>query len=323
MVLRMKSVSKINAKSASNENITIDAKHNEMIKYFKELQKSIPVLRQELKDMVSEYKSIDTTKNTDFELIMQKEQLREKIMELKDRINSIVEKEEENKYFLEVGMLLHNYYENIENTKHMEYDTHNFEKNLLYTSDMESDEEKDDDEEFDDENEDVPIIQEEKSEPVYKSVLNFFQVREENKTKDKTNNEKDSSYASTKISDFVKEESVFKKKNILDEYLKKIDSNYISKIKIDTNICKCPKCKIEMILYPSDGVQICENCGLEENILIESDKPSFKDPPMEVSFFSYKRINHFNESTIDGKKSINESLKIIIHSFYLLIKQIF
>ena len=50
-----------------------------------------------------------------------------------------------------------------------------------------------------------------------------------------------------------------------------------------------------MTMLPSDGIQICENCGLQENILIESDKPSFKDPKMEQSYFSYKRINHYNE----------------------------
>ena len=50
-----------------------------------------------------------------------------------------------------------------------------------------------------------------------------------------------------------------------------------------------------MTLYPSDGIQICENCGNQQNILIESDKPSFKDPPLEVCYFSYKRINHYNE----------------------------
>ncbi len=53
-----------------------------------------------------------------------------------------------------------------------------------------------------------------------------------------------------------------------------------------------------MTLYPSDGIQICENCGNQENILIESDKPSFKDPPLEVCYFSYKRINHYNEFPI-------------------------
>ena len=30
-------------------------------------------------------------------------------------------------------------------------------------------------------------------------------------------------------------------------------------------------------------------------IVIDSDKPSYKDPPKEISYFAYKRINHFNE----------------------------
>ena len=63
------------------------------------------------------------------------------------------------------------------------------------------------------------------------------------------------------------------------------------------NIFKCPACQQEMVLYPSDGIQICESCGIQQNIIIESDKPSFKDPPMEVCYFSYKRINHYNELT--------------------------
>jgi hypothetical protein len=42
-----------------------------------------------------------------------------------------------------------------------------------------------------------------------------------------------------KISDFVKEESKFKKKNFLDDYLKKIDPNYISKLKLIRIIYKC------------------------------------------------------------------------------------
>jgi hypothetical protein len=32
-----------------------------------------------------------------------------------------------------------------------------------------------------------------------------------------------------------------------------------------------------------------------EAILIDCDKPSYKDPPREVSYYAYKRINHFNE----------------------------
>ena len=322
MALRLKSISKINAKSAINENITIDAKHNDMVKHFKDLQKSIPILKNDLKNLINKYKTLDTKDKSEFEVIMEKNDLRDKINELKENINCIVEKEEENKYFLEVGVLLHNYYETMENSKNDDVEN-DFEKNLLNTEEYDEELTSDDDElEIDNESE----ISEKK--PVYKSVLNFFNERETKNfedDKDKVKEpEKDNGYTSMKISDFVKEETVIKKKNILDEYLKKIDPNYITKIKIDNNICKCPSCKTEMTIYPSDGIQICENCGLQENILIESDKPSFKDPPMEVSYFSYKRINHYNEFWVYPTKwLLTNSRKYINKLFDLIINLLF
>jgi hypothetical protein len=39
----------------------------------------------------------------------------------------------------------------------------------------------------------------------------------------------------------------------------------------------------------------CAACGYQDFVLIDSDKPSYKDPPREVSYYAYKRINHFNE----------------------------
>lgn len=314
---RLKSISKINAKSAVNENITIDAKHNEMVKHFKDLQKSLPNLKNDLKNLVNRYKNFDATDKSEFDVIMEKNNLRDKINELKEKINSIVEKEEENKYYLEVGVLLHNYYDIMENSKNnTNNDENDFEKNLLHASDNDDDDDNNQDD--DDDANSITSHDDEIEKPptpkpvVYKSVLNFFNERETAEPKDDI--KKDNGYTSMKISDFVKEESVVKKKIILDEYLKKIDPNYVTKIKIDVNTCKCPTCKVEMVLYPSDGIQICEKCGLQENILIESDKPSFKDPPMEVSYFSYKRINHYNEFIgINVKKFLNEYLHKIFN----------
>jgi FMN phosphatase YigB (HAD superfamily) len=39
--------------------------------------------------------------------------------------------------------------------------------------------------------------------------------------------------------------------------------------------------------------------------LIENDKPSYKEPPKEISFYAYKRINHFREilSQFQAKES--------------------
>ena len=345
MVSRIKSVSKNTNKSLiNNENITIDAKHSEMINHFKDQHNSIPNMKEDLKNLILEYNNKDINRKNDIEYILYRDNLREKINELKITINNISNNTDLNKYYLDVGMLLHSYYENIENSKVSDNST-NFENNLInysntndyYDLDEEDNEDYENTEENDLEHENSENIEEYEEEnkikndkKLYKdfkknnsnkSVLEFFNNREnkiieDDKNKDieeifenkknilnteddkieKNNiNKNENKYTSMKISDFVKEESTFKKKNILDEYLQKIDPNYISKIKVDLNIFKCPICNIEMTIFPSDGIQICENCGMEQNILIESDKPSFKDPPMEVCYFSYKRINHYNE----------------------------
>ena len=104
--------------------------------------------------------------------------------------------------------------------------------------------------------------------------------------------------------------------------MQKIDNSYISKIKVDINIFKCPNCSTEMTVFPSDGIQICEKCGLQQNILIESDKPSFKDPPMEVCYFSYKRINHYNELAIYDKKILTNIINnSFLYKFIIKIKK--
>ena len=84
------------------------------------------------------------------------------------------------------------------------------------------------------------------------------------------------------------------KAQIYDTYLNKLNNSTTKNIS-NTNIDMCIKCNKEKILFLSDGKMICELCGDENKILIDSDKPSYKDPPREISYFAYKRINHFNE----------------------------
>jgi hypothetical protein len=50
-----------------------------------------------------------------------------------------------------------------------------------------------------------------------------------------------------------------------------------------------------MLLNQNTGMLICPKCGIVEKIIINSDKPSYKDPPKEQTSFCYKRINHLNE----------------------------
>lgn len=57
----------------------------------------------------------------------------------------------------------------------------------------------------------------------------------------------------------------------------------------------CPTCDIEMTFHQNEALLGCPQCGHEEFILIDSEKPSYKDPPREITYFAYKKINHFNE----------------------------
>ncbi len=282
------------------ENITIDAKHNEMINNFNKDKNTVPKLKIELDQLVEEYKkSKNNSLKNSSEYIIERSIKKDNIYKLKNKINKIINNKDLNNYYLEVGNLLHDYYNNIDNLK-TNNDIENFEENLLnYEEDKKSN----------------------KNKKSQYSVIDFFNKRENNETIEsnneiiiesnndtiesnnditESNNETDIidsnnyNYTSMKISDFITEESNFKKKNYLDDYLKKIDPSYVSNIMIDAKLFKC-SCGNEMTLYPSDGIQICTNCGTQEFILIESDKPSFKDPPLEVCYFSYKRINHFNE----------------------------
>lgn len=89
---------------------------------------------------------------------------------------------------------------------------------------------------------------------------------------------------------------IMNKDDIYDKYMKIIDKNYInvnnSKVEV---FDVCTICKTEMHLNNNSGLLICPKCGSIENIIVDSDKPSFKEPPKEMTSFCYKRINHLNE----------------------------
>ena len=57
----------------------------------------------------------------------------------------------------------------------------------------------------------------------------------------------------------------------------------------------CDICENEMKMCLNEANLTCSKCGHQEFILIDSDKPSYKDPPREVCYYAYKKINHFNE----------------------------
>jgi len=107
--------------------------------------------------------------------------------------------------------------------------------------------------------------------------------------------------------------NVSSKGQLLDDYLNIIDNTYESKKNkiVEENICS--KCNNKININYMEGISICIHCGEQYNILIDSDKPNYKEPTYESNYFAYKRINHFNEwlSQFQAKESTDISSEII------------
>lgn len=83
---------------------------------------------------------------------------------------------------------------------------------------------------------------------------------------------------------------------LLDQYLQRMDPMY-NRPSLHSNDSSfvCDACGEDMKVSVNDATVSCPECGFHKLILMDSDKPSYKDPPREVSYYAYKRINHFNE----------------------------
>lgn len=246
-----------------NENITLSAKHDEMLRNFKiqksritEYNNNISLLTNELTNITSQINMlIQNNEFVNFSLISQKDKLTNEIKRYKQNISKLESNADELNYFLKVGPIVHSYYDNLNQYSQQQPPQVN--------------DEEDEEEDKDD------MLYEEK-----KINNQFEQVKIHNEP-----------YVT---------KSKFQKKDTLENYLRLIDPNYVNIIKQNAILNLCKACannniQAEMIQYPADGIQICQTCGIEEIIIVESDKPSFKDPPPEVTYFTYKRINHLIE----------------------------
>jgi len=140
--------------------------------------------------------------------------------------------------------------------------------------------------------------------PNQKSILEAFQMIqkekeiEETSEEDLENTEDNLDYSLT-VSKKYKD-----KASLVDEYMLLVDSNYMKNVN-NTAIGNCQKCDISLTCLLQEGIMICASCGYQELLLVEQNRPIYRQSNKEASHQSYKRINHFNEwiSQIQGKES--------------------
>jgi hypothetical protein len=102
--------------------------------------------------------------------------------------------------------------------------------------------------------------------------------------------------------------------NIVKKYMANIDDAFID---VNSFVCQSDVCRIcrkgELIPHDDEGMLVCDNCFCSIPFLIENEKPSYKEPPKEVCFYAYKRINHFKEilAQFQGKETTQIPLEVI------------
>lgn len=116
-------------------------------------------------------------------------------------------------------------------------------------------------------------------------------------------------FTNDKVSSNIKEKDEIEiieenKGELFSKYIHYVEKDYLPEM--EKAIDKCDYCgSSELIVMNNEGFMFCSACNNMEFIIIDHEKPSYKDPPKEVTCFSYKRINHFNEwlSKIQAKET--------------------
>jgi len=106
------------------------------------------------------------------------------------------------------------------------------------------------------------------------------------------------------------QENSSKKISIADKFLQTINETKKQK---KINIGKiCSVCKIPKSQNIQEGTFTCHQCGECEMAIMDSDKPSYRDPTTDIKSNTYRRANHCSEllNQSQGKESteIEESL---------------
>jgi hypothetical protein len=102
----------------------------------------------------------------------------------------------------------------------------------------------------------------------------------------------------TEKASHIRNDIGFKRDKALETYLSALNPDSLQHESaiagsISENYGNCPVCETEMLF--NETFLDCPECGYRDVILVDSEKPSYKDPPREMSYYAYKKINHLNE----------------------------
>ena len=312
-----------------NLNSTIDSKHTLISSNFEKEKEKIPKLKEELEKLESQLKEIDLElENKKSHLAkINKFKLSKKINNLKQQIKRLENDEDELDYYIKVHPILTQY-----KTDYKEKNKKNTIANILFNKngkkenkfvlnddvieeihekEMKRIEEKEKEKKIEDATKKSPFLKALNSSPYSGPTSQPFNLDDgfslepsiTDDSLEKLIENDDEKSKKSNLEDFLDIIEDSNNEELNDKFMKRIDSTYIGKTKGLSS--KCEKCNVEIKKIIADGFYLCPYCGKTVKIIVDSEKPNFREPVQDNNNFLYKRKNHFNEllNQIQGKES--------------------
>lgn len=271
--------------SNKNHETTLDEKHKQMISTIEsQIEKKDTLLQQKAKyekekailsDLITEYYNSNINEGVEYNMIWDSNiYCSDKLQEIDKKISLLNDADYEIEYYENTGTILFDYYELLNQQENNNISSTN---NTVLNIPKPQSKGK---------SKMLPINQ--------KNILEAFKIPNENDT-DEDNSD---------IEDEIPKDNIKDKTTLVNEYLLAIDDNHMKTLN-DTLTNTCERCSLVMNCLAQEGLIICPNCGYQELLLVEQNRPIYKQANKEASHYTYKRINHFNEwiSQIQGKES--------------------
>lgn len=151
----------------------------------------------------------------------------------------------------------------------------------------------------------IKIMEEEKKQYLLdnsKYIFDYFESKKQISSGDQVKNVKvlNSFFKikSTNENDDLYSEKYAQSKKMYQEYWRNVNNEFTNPQDYILSCDKCTLCEIgEMVPQDEEGIMICNNpqCGQFITYIVDNSKPNNKDPPNEVSYTAYIRLNHFKE----------------------------
>lgn len=252
---------------------TLDLRHRTQMQEFSDSKDQLEGYCKDLEELTNELNEIRNRPKKDLndDELMNMVDLNDAMRELKLKIKNIEENTAEIDYFTKTGNVLFEYYSLLDNSNNI---SQNPKKNKIVES---------------------------STNPKKKCVVDFFKPKTDTVDEQQTETTANETPTVTNIS--INENN---RAELLEKYLSYTDEGYIDNtiVKQDPTICKfCGNGGLQF--HVNESIYVCDTCWTIEKVITDNEKPSYKDPPKEISYFSYKRINHYTEwlNQIQGKET--------------------